>query len=58
MFRAEGSRRDTGLMFGWQSIEVKERILEKLAELCSNYIHSGHSDLLIQTPEILIGGQS
>lgn len=47
-----------GLVFGWKRGEMKERMLELLKEICSNYMHSGHPNLPIQTSEILLGGQN
>ena len=56
MFRANGPRKQRGLTLGWRHGGMK-RTLDSLGELCSSYIHPGHSNLPIETWEILTGAK-
>ena len=56
MFRANRPRKQRGLTLGWRHGGMK-RTLDSLGELCSSYIHPGHSNLPIEMREILTGAK-
>lgn len=56
MFRANGPKKQRGLMLGRRRGGMK-RMLESLGELCSSYIHPGHSNLPTEMWKILTGAK-